>query len=702
MAPSTELPGNIFYYVIVVGFISFFIAAVAVRLVHFRGGPRYLPFDDIWHRVRDVFVYMIGQRKFYNRILWYSGILHPLIFWGFLTLQIRSINFLLDGFHEDASLQSLLKGVYTGYRPVMDLFNVLVIVGVGMAAIQRFFWRPKRMTLNIDGWIILGLIFFLMVTDVLTNSFQIALHRQGADYWSFWAFGMANLWDAVGLHGSAAEALHTAFWYCHALDFFAFLIFLPFSKHSHVLSVVFNVFSRSGRPSGVLQPINVDAVMERMEKGEEGVTFGVGRAHDFSWKQKLDFYTCTECGRCQSNCPANLTGKELSPKAIMGDLRHVIEPQVQPLTPFGIRLHAQQAATRNGGAPSDSAIEGVGFNPIWDCVTCGACQEACPVLIEHVPTIIDMRRYLVMDEANMPETAQATLAQLEQRGHPWRGTPFTRTSWMEGMDIPMFTGEQEYLFWVGCTGALVDRNIPITQALARLLIEAKVSFGVLGEEETCSGDPARRLGNEYLFQMQAQQTIEVWKSKGVQKVITNCPHCFNTFKNEYPQFDGNFEVVHHSDFLAQLLKEGRLKPTDGIAQKITYHDSCYLARHNRMTQPPRDVIAALPNAENVEMPRSHRTTFCCGAGGGHAWVEESMGQHINNARTEEAVSTGADVIATACPFCVQMFEDGIPAVQPEEEGRMRTMDLAELLEVAVLGAPAKAAAPDTASEAESA
>jgi Fe-S oxidoreductase len=329
----------------------------------------------------------------------------------------------------------------------------------------------------------------------------------------------------------------------------------------------------------------------------------------------------------------------------------------------------------------------VSRNVIWDCVTCGACETQCPVFIEHIGKLQDMRRYVVMTEAEMPETAQAVLTQLEQRGHPWRGTALTRTSWMEGLDIPEFTGEQEYLYWVGCSGALVERNLPITRAVARLLREAGVSFGCLGDQETCNGDPARRLGNEYLAQLQMQSLIEAWKSKGVQKVITNCPHCFNIFSNEFPQFEGNFEVHHHTQVIADLLASHRLRPQRNLDQKVTYHDSCYLGRHNGEFAAPRRIIDSLPGVDFIEMPRNQRTSFCCGAGGGHMWVDESQGRRINHLRAEEARDTGATIVASNCPFCVQMFEDGVAAVEPDETKRQRPLDLAELVEMTVIGPP---------------
>jgi Fe-S oxidoreductase len=690
MAPSTEFPGNLFFYLLFVGFAAFFLWAVYLRLRVILRGKRVVRWDQIPTRLITAAGLVLGNWRVASRKrYWLSGLAHTMIFWGFITLQIRTLNFLLDGVHENASFQSLFGDIYTYYRPVMDLFDVLVIVGVGVAAFQRIVLRPGRLTFNIDAWIILGLIDFLMITDVMANSFEIALHRGGEDYFTFFGFGVANLWDRVGLGGSAAEGLHTAFWYAHLIDFLVFLCFLPFSKHSHVISVFFNVFFRTLQPTGVLQPM---PDLETLE------VFGAARVKDFTWKQVLDFYTCTECGRCEVNCPAFLTGKALSPKKIMHDLRRTTQLHVVPA------FSPQKLRSIPLDGEMNETIEHVGFDPVWDCVTCGACQEQCPVFIEHISEIMEMRRFLVMNEANMPELAAATLMQLEQRGHPWRGTTLTRTSWMEdmGVEVPRFDGRQEYLYWVGCSGALVERNLPVTQAVARLLMQAGVSFGVLGEEESCSGDPARRLGNEYLFQMQAQQNVETFNSKGVKKIVTNCPHCFNTFKNEYSQLDGHYEVVHHSELLAQLVKEGRLKPKDGMAQKVTYHDSCYLGRHNGVFDAPREIISSLPAAELVEMPRNRRTGLCCGAGGSHMWLEESKGKRINNERSEEAQATGAQVVATACPLCIQMFEDGIPAVQPDETKRMRVLDVAELLESATVPAagPQREPAPRQAAPAE--
>ena len=673
MAPSNELPGNIFFYLIIVGFSAFFLLTIAARLIPFLKAKGAPCFDHLPARIGDFLLIMVGQSKFFRRKYWYSGILHPLIFWGFLVLLIRSMNMLLGGVADPLSLEHLPGGIFNAFKPVMDLFNVLVMVGLAMGAYERFFVKPQRLTLNLDAWRIIGLIFFLMVTDILANSFELNLEGEGKEAYSFVAYGVSNIWESMGVSHDATGMLHATFWYAHLTILFGFLCVLPYSKHSHVITVAFNVFFRSRERSGVLRPINIEAMMEN---AEEGATFGVGKVTDFNWKSLLDFMTCTECGRCQSNCPAYLTDKELSPK----DIEHHGRMTLLSTTPTITSLLKGKPSP---GQEPLNLVDTMGFESIWDCVTCGSCMYWCPVCIEHVPEIIDVRRYLVMDEARMPETAQATLMQIEQRGHPWRGTQFSRSDWMQGLDVPLFDGSQEYLLWVGCSGSLSERNVPITQSLARLLLQAGVSFGVLGEEEPCCGDPARRLGNEYLFQMQAQQAIEIMKSKDVKKIVTACPHGYNTMRNEYPQFEGNFEVVHHTELLSRLIKEGKLQPKQGVPETIVYHDSCYLARHNEIEAAPRQILESLPRARVVEMERSRKTTFCCGAGGGHMWVEESKGQHINHARTEEAMATGAKVVATACPFCIQMFEDGIPALEPDEEKRMRAQDIAELLEASV-------------------
>ena len=688
MLPTWEYPGNWIYYISLIVGIGFFIYSASVKVSIFARGKGDNRFDKLIERLTSLVPYLVGNARVARRRYWYSGVLHSFIYWGFIVLQVRTANFLLKGFDKDWAIESWAPMFYDYLvRFPMDLFNILVLVGCGMAAWQRAFWKPARMTFNLDAWLILFFISFLMVSDIFTNSFEFATDPHDGQKFSFVAYSFSELWQAMGLSQHTMQLWLNFWWFAHLYDFLFFLNYLPYSKHSHVLTVPFNIAFRRVAPTGQLQPIRDFETAER---------YGAGVIDDLTWKQMLDPYTCTECGRCEINCPAFLTGKELSPKKIMHDMRTAIEVEVRKVSsPLFVWDALKPATNGNGGANGNghadvenlTLIDAVGFNPIWDCVTCGACQYQCPVFIEHIPALQDMRRFLTMNEANMPETAAATLMQIEQRGHPWRGTPYTRTSWMEGIEVPTFDGTQDYLYWVGCSGALVDRNIPITRAVARLLNEAGVSWGTLGEEESCTGDPARRLGNEYLFQTQAQALIETFKAKGVRRIITNCPHCFNTITNEYPHFEGDFEVTHHTTFLTKLLREGALQPKNEMPIAVTYHDSCYLGRHNGNYDSPRDIVDALPGGARIEMPRNRENSFCCGAGGSHMWVEESKGKRINVARTEEAYATGAQVIATACPFCIQMFEDGIPTVEPDEEKRMKTFDVAELLELSVIGTP---------------
>jgi Fe-S oxidoreductase len=695
--PGSDFPGNIFFFLILIGGVVFFAYSLTTRILipmrAARREDRIFSVASVVRRTVALVPRVLGNSRVARPRYWYSGILHTAIFWGFIVLQIRTLNFILEGIDEDLAFDAWMGDIYKYFRPVMDLFNLLVLAGVAMAAYQRFFVRPPRLTLNWDAWAILGLIAGLMVSDILVNAAQIALYDPDWAEYAFVANAVQQVLSMDSWNTDVLEAFHTAVWYSHLLIFIGFLDFLPYSKHSHIFTVPFNVLFQREENYAYLRKLDIDALLAEPEPGKEDQlpAFGVGKWQDFSWKNVLDFYTCTECGRCEVNCPAFLTSKDLSPKAIEHNARmHIAKTVDAPVLPFFMKKGAGTTGDIDAqGTETETLIDAEGFNPIWDCVTCGACMEQCPVFIEHIPEIIDMRRYLVMDEARLPETAQATLANLEQRGHPWRGTSHTRSEWMEGMNVPVFDGSQEYLYWVGCTGALADRNIPITKAMASLLNHAGVSYGVLGDLETCSGDPARRIGNEYVAQAQIQQNVETFRQAGVKKVLTNCPHCFNIFKNEYPDFGYEFEVIHHTEFFNNLVQQGTLQPKGELlagrngSLVVTYHDPCYMGRHNDSFEAPRQLVEKM-GARNAEMDWNRRKAFCCGAGGGHMWVEETKGKRINHARTEHAYATDADVIATGCPFCIQMFEDGIPTVQPDEEKRMKAFDIVELLQVTVL------------------
>ncbi len=605
----------------------------------------------------------------------YAGVMHWCIFSSILVLTAVTAQVALD---DDTPLDFLHGRYYLFFSFYGDLFGLIGVVGVGMALYRRYFDSVRRIHWDerLEDHLIIGGLGLILLSGFLVEAFRINVTEldEHADWarWSFVAWGLAEALALFDFSEGQILAAHTWSWWGHIVTAFSWLGLIVFTRLDHMFFAPINAFLLRTDAPGRLSPV---------ENIEEQEIFGVGQIQDFTWKQLFELDACVRCGRCTEVCPANLAGQPLSPMQLIQDLKlHLAEvgPELQRAGHDGEDVRAVSTVAMVGDVIQDETL--------WACRTCGACVEECPVMIEHVPTIVDMRRYLVMDEARIPEAAQQALSSLESRGHPWRGTSLERTVWMDGLgDIPLFDGSQEYLYWVGCSGALVERNLPITQSVFRLLVEAGASFGVLGEEETCNGDPARRLGNEYLYQILAEQLIETFKAKQVQKVITNCPHCFNTFKNEYPQFDGHFEVLHHTEFLAQALKDGRLRPTHALDGSVTYHDSCYLGRMNGQYQAPREIIEALPGVALKEMERSGSKGLCCGAGGGNMWLEEVGERRVNHVRTEEAIGTGAQEVISNCPFCIQMFDDGIPALQPEEEGRLRAFDVAELLDRAVLG-----------------
>jgi Fe-S oxidoreductase len=452
--------------------------------------------------------------------------------------------------------------------------------------------------------------------------------------------------------------LETVFVDLNVVVIMSFLVLVVYSKHLHIFMAPLNVaFTRQPSRLGALD--KTPAI--DLETMDEDAIFGAGRIGHFTWKQLLDFVSCTECGRCQSQCPAWNTGKPLSPKLVVMDLRdELFRETSRALVP-----------------------DVIADDVLWACTTCGACVEECPVDIEHVDAIIDMRRYAVMNEARFPPEAASMLRNVENRGDPWGLGAARRLEWTAGLDfeVPIVTrsipDNIEYLFWVGCAGALDERARRTTQALARLMHRAGVSFAVLGPAESCTGDPVRRLGNEYLFQAQARRNIETLTAAGVRKVVASCPHCFNSLSKEYPSLGGNFEVIHHTQLLERLVTEGRLRPRR-LDAKVAYHDPCYLGRHSQIYDPPRAVISSMPGASTIEMERCRERSFCCGAGGARMWLEEPQGARINVERTNEVLATGADVVSTACPFCLIMLDDAVRARSRVENATV--LDVAELLE----------------------
>ena len=667
MSPVSAAYWNISGYVIfwVLFAIAFGLFAQRAYLLFrfLRLGQKEKRSESIGHRIKAVLVEVLPQwcnlksvtRK--DR----AGIGHALLFWGFSLFFIGYIIFI--GLSGGFGLSSVLEGstFETVYASILDIAGLLVIIAIVWAAIRRYILKPSRLKVSAEASIILLLVFSLMVLHFCIEGFGYAAYQvQG--FWPPIGATFASFLTGTGLSESALVAAYRWVWWLHYAIILGFMIYIPRSKHLHILVSPFNVFFKSLAPKGALKPIDL----------EQAETFGVPKIQDFTWKDLLDLYTCAECGRCHDNCPAQLSDQPLSPREVILDLKeHLLEMGPGLLRGKAEASSANPGTTLIGGVITEEVI--------WECTTCRACQEVCPVSIEQMTKIIDMRRNLVLEQASIPETGEGALKSIETRGHPWRGTTLSRTDWAEGLDIKILAEDSDVdvLFWVGCTSALEERSTKIAQAVAKVLKLAGVNFGILGAEESCCGEPARRLGNEYLFQIQAEKNIELLKSYNIKKIITACPHGYNTLKHEYPQFGGEFEVLHHSEFMANLLKEGRLKINQGAGGLVTYHDACYLGRYNDIFEPPREILSKLPDVTLVEMERNRELGFCCGGGGGHMWLEEHIGRRINEVRTEQAIETKAQIVATACPFCLQMFEDGIKTKAAEES--LKVMDIAELV-----------------------
>jgi len=578
---------------------------------------------------------VLGQRKLLDRLG--PGLLHAFVFWGFLVLFPTILMAMIAAVSPTAELPWLSRQTWFGW--MADVFVVLVFTGIGAAALNRAVIRPERFSGSHtgDAYIILLLIFGVIGTLLCWHA---AAHAQGLNVH---AGPISRAFASLFPSDGHAERV---FVWAHLAIVLGFLLYLPRSKHLHIATAAFTVwFARTGA-RGRLEPLRFDVP-------EEELRFGVATIHDLTRKEVLDAYSCTECGRCQDACPAHATGKLLSPKLVIMGVRD--------------QVFAQSAEPIVGTAVPEEMI--------WDCVTCGACVEACPVSIEHVDHIVDLRRSRVMVDSAFPAEAEPMLRDVERAGNPWGKAQTERADWAEGLGVRVLEpGDRtpEYLYWVGCAASFDERARKAAESTARLLQRAGVDFAILGPRESCTGDPARRMGNEYVFQAYAEQNVAVLKEQRVRKIVASCPHCFNTLANEYGDFGGDYEVVHHSELLAELVDEGRLQAVGG-GGAITYHDSCYLARHNDVRVQPRKLLNVI--GQPVEMRRNGRQTFCCGAGGAHMWMEEGGDRQINVERATEAVSTGADTLAVACPFCTVMLDDGVR----ETGAQMRVADVATLL-----------------------
>jgi Fe-S oxidoreductase len=691
---------------------------------------------------------VLGQRKLLKWSV--PGLAHFFTFWGFVILNLT----ILEAYGAlliNRDFHIPIVGTWRALGFVEDLMAVAVLLGLATFAILRYRNQPERKKRDSrfygshtgPAWVILGMITLVIVTLLLLRGAQMNAGEfpYGHSKWTFASYLVAK---ALGT-GDYNSGLATLFLLLQVAVVLAFLIIVTYSKHLHIATAPINVyFKRLPKALGPLLPVMDSAgkTIDFMdvENLSEDTIFGKGKIEDFSWKGYLDFATCTECGRCQSQCPAWNTGKPLSPKLVIMDLRDHLFAKAPYLiggksVPGDAVPNFATPAAEGGshgthvpeaGYPrvegrgieqamrplvGDAASFGV-IDPdvLWSCTTCGACVEQCPVDIEHIDHIVDMRRYQVLIESSFPSEAGTMLRNLENKGNPWGLPDRQREDWANEVSFDVrrvSPGEQlpaevEYLFWVGCAGALEDRSKKVTKAFAELLNIAGVEFAILGANETCTGDSARRLGNEFVFQMLAAQNVEALNSierSHPLKIVATCPHCFNTIANEYPQLGGHYEVVHHTQLLSKLVSEGKLTPVEPVDKNVTYHDPCYLGRHNKVYTPPREVLGSIPALKSQEMHRCKDRGFCCGAGGARFWMEEKIGKRINVERTEEALGLDPDLISTACPFCMVMLSDAVSAKKADGSAKehVQVLDVAQILQQS-LAAPATAGAQPEPSE----
>jgi len=659
--------GKIILLVLLIAVVYFFTQRANYLISLLKLGKAENRFDQPGQRLKFALGQMLLQRCVLKNVTKndLSGVGHMLIFYGFSLFVISYGFHIAEGFYEKLS-PALFGEVFNNFFfLLLDIAGLLVIFALIWAAIRRYLIRPFRLQ-PITGKgpaIILTGIFLLMIVGFSVEGFRLLAEDRPFADWAFVGTAFSNLFSSLGLEQNA-RALFLVFWFLHIVLIFAFGIYILYSKHLHILAAPFNLYFHSLEPKGALQPV------VGMEEAE---SFGTPKITDFTWKNLLDLYACTECGQCTANCPATLSDKALNPKEVILSLK-------KTLLTHGKDLLDKKGAEKKEEIDDAMIKELITEEVLWDCTNCGACMEVCPVAIQHVDKMVDMRRYLVLMECAFPTEVKATFRGMERNSNPWGIGSSTRGDWAKDLGVRNLSedgGEVDLLYFLGCAASFDDRNQKIATAIVKILQAAGVNFGILGPEEGCCGDSARRIGNEYLYQTMAETNISTFYKHNIKKILVSCPHGYNTIKNEYPQFGGEFEVVHHTEFIWKLIQEGKITLKGELAKTVTYHDSCFLGRYNSIYDAPRQILSSIPNTKIVEMDRNRRYAFCCGAGGGRMWMEKVRGRRVYAMRAEQALDKNPDYIVTACPFCMIHFQDGLKSFDAEDKTKL--LDIAEMV-----------------------
>ncbi len=671
-----NINGRSLMYLLMVISMAIFAWGTYSRIKLWRIGQKEERLDNLGLRIKSLVKYGFGHKRILKDS--FSGFMHLIIFYGFLMLFIGTA---IVAVQADFGLPLLYGKFYLFFSLTLDLFGIVALIGILMAAYRRYVKKVDRLENVTDDAISLTLIFLILITGFMLEGLRM---YATSDTWSGWSpVGLlfANLAEVVLGNRTLAGSVYQIFWWGHLLLAFGFIAYIPYSKLFHILISPANQFLRSFAPKGALVTIDLE--------DEDIETFGVANIEEFTWKQLMDTDACTRCGRCQDNCPAYLSGKPLSPRKVIQDLKAHLEEKGSILSKLNQGTNSEKEIPAETAA-TDEAVNDIlnksligdviSEDTVWSCTTCRSCEEQCPVFVEQIDKTVDLRRNLVLMESSFPPELQATFRNMENNGNPWGVGWANRADWAKELEVPLAEeGEEiEVLYWVGCAGSFDERNKKIASSVVKILQQANIKFAILGTEEKCCGDSARRLGNEYLFQSLAQENIEVLNQYRFKKLLTHCPHCFNTLQNEYSQFGGNYEVIHHSDYIQELIQTNKIQLKEELPCKVTYHDSCYLGRYNDIYSSPRSILKAVPGVELVELNRSRENSFCCGAGGGRMWMEENLGERINVMRTKEAFEKESEIISTACPFCLTMFEDGVKEL--DSDSSIKVLDLAEIVE----------------------